>query len=118
MTAWTIGLNQQATYWPPTGNDGLGNPTYGSPVLILCRWQVKTELFRDIDSREFVSQAVVYPDRELEARGLLALGDHSGAEPVSEYDVDPRPSALALEIRHSWASPALHSDLTLYKVYL
>jgi len=119
MTSWTSGLNQVATYWAPSGNDGYGGKSLSAPVLINCRWQNTSVLFRDAAGREFMSQAVVYPDRELEVRGLVALGDHTGAVLAGEDgDEDTRPSAQALEIRQSGASPALHSDLILYKVVL
>lgn len=106
---FTLGLNQAATYWPPGAPDGFGGRTPGAPVLIACRWQDQTSLIRDVSGEEYVSNTVVYPDRALEAKGLLAQGDHTAQTPAQ---------AGAREIRQLGKSPSIAADVELLKVYL
>lgn len=116
-TAFTIGMNQQATYWAPAGNDGFGSKVFADPVLIRCRWQNEDNIVKNVDGVEVKTANVVYPDRELSVRGFLALGDHTGVG--REIGVrDTTRNVPAWEIISSGASPALHSDTVLYKVFL
>jgi hypothetical protein len=103
-------MHQDATYWPPGANDGLGSLALGNPVSIKCRWQDAQELFRDAAGNEVTSSAVVYVDRELEVKGFLYLGVSAVA--------DPRGSLDAREIRQRASSPDLRAQRVLNKVYL
>lgn len=115
LTAWTLGMGQQATYWAPSGPDGRGGTRYETaPVVIACRWQHRAEKFRSSKGEEMTSQAVVYPDRVLEAGGRLALGDLTGE---ADY-VDPRRLEGALEIMGVQDSPSIDATMQLNKVYL
>jgi hypothetical protein len=107
MTAYTMNMNQAATYWPAEANDGFGGVGHGAPVPIMCRWQDKADLVRDAQGKEFVSSSVVYVDRELAAQGKLALGAYEGA-----------PVEGAKEIRALGKSPSLEASQTLHKVWL
>jgi hypothetical protein len=113
--AYSGGMTQEATYWPPGIPDGFGGLDFAAsvPVLITCRWQTDAVLFRDTQGREITSSAVVYPDRELALRGFLALGDFtsSGARTPSE-------AAGAFEVRQVAASPSLSGDEILHKAFL
>lgn len=110
MTPYTRNLFQDATYWPPGQNDGFGGVSYGAPVEIKCRWQDKAELFRDNEGQELTSSAVVYVDRELEAKGYLFEGITAEANPITVEG--------AREVRQLGASPALKGGKVLHKVWL
>lgn len=116
MTAFSEYMEQTATYWEPGVPDGTGGLDFSSvtPVLITCRWQDKSELFRDQQGREQISNAVVYPDRAVAIRGYLALGDHTGSDDPD----DPREVEGAAEIRAIQKSPSLDGSETLHKVML
>lgn len=109
---YTESMNEAATYWAPGVPDGFGGIDFSGvvPVLIACRWQDATELARDAQGQEFISAAIVYPDRELAVRGFLARGDVAAIG-------DPR-QAGAREIRNVMASPSLSGDEQLFKVLL
>lgn len=118
MTAYTRGLRQKATYWSPGAPDGEGGIAYGNPVVISCRWQDKSVLFRNAQGQEETSSSIVYPDRELSIRGLLAEGDLSD-DFSSEGWLDPETLyGAAREIRGRDASPSYHGSVTLNKVFL
>lgn len=107
-TAYTDNMTEALTYWPPAGNTGFGDVTYGNPVAIIGRWQDKRVLFRDAQGRETVSDAVVYVDRALELAGKLYRGESAALNPV----------AAAKEIRDVQQSPSLEGELALHKVLL
>lgn len=89
-------LNQQATTWRASPN-GYGGDAFSVPLLVLCRWQNRQEIFRsNIDQREIVSQAVVYVDTDLDVGDYLCLGDQTlvadpsvlkGAFKIQRFDV-------------------------------
>jgi hypothetical protein len=110
MPAYTRNMNQLATYWPKTGTDVFGLPTFGAPVELLCRWQDRADLVRTPDGREVVSSSVIYPAQPLLVGGWLALGNHVAA--------DPRAVAEASEIISVGSSPDLASTTVLYKAWL
>lgn len=68
---YTHNMPQTATYQPPVGQNGFGDPQFGAAVDVLCRWQDKADLFRDAQGREVVSSAVVYVAQVVEVGGLL-----------------------------------------------
>lgn len=71
-------LPQQATWWSVTAGDGFGGDVVAPPVLLNCRWQDVSETMRShLDSREFVSRAVVYLDTDIAVGDYLCLGDQT-----------------------------------------
>lgn len=110
ITPYTRNMNQEATYWSPGQNDGMGGLVYGAPVLIKCRWQDRVTLVRNAQGREVPSRSVVYADRPLEAQGMLLQGDHLTS-------LDPL-AVRASEILSAGSSPNLRATQTLHKVWL
>lgn len=108
MTAYTRGMNQDATYWAPAGNDGYGGVLFAAPVAVKCRWQSKTTLTRG-DGQEVTSDTTVYVDRELQAKGYIILGTSASNDPIA---------AGARQIITAQASPSLDATETLYSVLL
>lgn len=107
-------MTQTATYWKPATDDGLGNLTFPAPVLFApptgVRWEQRQELFRDTESREVMSQAVVYVPEPLEIRGYLVEGDFLSTS-------DPR-DVGGREIRQHYTVPNLRGSEQLSKVWL
>lgn len=118
-SAYTRHMRQSATYWAPTGNDGFGNKTYAAPIVIRCRWQNDAVEFRDATGELTQSSAVVYADRKLAIRGMLAEGDLS-----DQFDSDGQllladvEGVVPYEIRQLGSSPDLRNANVLNKVYL
>lgn len=104
MAIYTRNMKQDATYYPPLGQDGFGDLSWGPGVAIKCRWQDKAELFRDTQAREVVSSAIVYPSYDCKVGGKIGLG----AATVDE----------AVEIRQRGSSPSLRADQELIKLWL
>jgi len=107
MQPITRDLKQDATYFPPLGNDGFGGVAYGAAVAIMCRWQDVAELFRNAQGQEVTSSAVVYVDRTLAIKGKIALGTFTGTPP-----------AAAREIRQAGSSPSVDAQRALLKIWL
>lgn len=106
-------LNQTATYWAPGGPDGFGGVLFAAaPVLIRCRWQDVQVLFVGADKQEHRSNAVVYPDRELAQKGMIALGNYTS-------QANPRTlPGIAWEIRANNVSPSVNADSQMNKAYV
>ena len=105
MAVYTRNMRQDATYFPPAGQNGFGDLSFGAGVVVKCRWQNKADLFRDQQGREVTSSAVVYVAQEVAIGGRLGLGTVASA-------VD------ALEIRNVGESPDLRNGARLVKVWL
>lgn len=105
MAAYSRNMSQDATYFPPAGQNGFGDLSFGAAVPVKCRWQDKADLFRDQQGREVMSSAVVYVAQGVTVGGRLGLG-----VVVSADD--------ALEIRNVGGSPDLRNGNTLVKAWL
>lgn len=115
MVAYTKYMKQIATYWAPGTPDGFGSLGFAAvtPVLISCRWQNVTVLFRDNNGNEVTSSAVVYPAQALLMRGYLFEGDET-----ANIETDPRKIAGTFEIRQVGTSPDMKGNEVLNKVWL
>lgn len=108
----SVFMQQTATYWAPGVNDGFGGMTsYAAPILIQCRWQDEEDLFINDQGEEETSNTVVYPDRELAVKGVLALGSFLTF-------LDPKIIETSVEIRQIGASPSLKGEVQLNKCWL
>lgn len=67
-------LRQKAVYWSTAGVRPDGQPKYGPPVEIKCRWVEIQEEFVDSRAKRRQSRAKVYVDRDLVPDGVLRLG--------------------------------------------
>lgn len=108
IEAWTRGLSQTATYWPPGSNDGYGGVAFGDPVIVRCRWQNVSKLFMNSAGEQLVSSAVIYVDQELSEKGRIALGEAT----------DAMPTAASREVRGTSSSPSLDARTQSLKVWL
>lgn len=67
--------NQKAVYWERQDPDQYGNFAYASPVQVDCRWDDKSEEFRDKNGETRLSNSIVYPDRKMATGDMLSLGE-------------------------------------------
>ncbi|MAK86389.1 MAG: hypothetical protein CMK96_05510 [Pseudomonas sp.] len=105
MAFYTDDMTHSATYFPPAGQNGFGDPAFGAPVSVMCRWEDRAVLFRDQQGREVMSDAIVYVSQDVAVAGRIGLG-------VLD---DP---AEAREIRQRGISPSLDGDEELVKAWL
>lgn len=101
-------LTEQATYWEPTGEDEFGNTTFSEPQTIDVRWEDKSELFKDEQGNEVVSNAVIYTLEDLQLEGYL----YKGVTSESSTNVNAR------EIRQLKETPNVEANQNLHKVWL
>jgi hypothetical protein len=97
-------MTQDATYYPPAGQNEYGDLSFGAGVAVKVRWQDKADLFRDAQGREVMSSAVVYVAQEVEIGGKLGLGSAAVGD--------------TLEIRNVGESPDLKGGKALVKAWL
>lgn len=92
--------NTQVTYWPPAGQSGFGGYTFGTPELILVRWEERTDKFVNSVGEEKIAKAIVYTPSECAVGGYLAKGDLTST-------ADPTAVTTAFEIQRADSIPDL-----------
>ena len=109
MSLITRMRKQKAVYWPPGPADGNGQPTWGAPVELSCRWDDDAQQYLDAAGETRVSNAYVYVDRDLALGGLLRLGLLS----ATLYPAEPRLNDAVYEIRKLMRNPNLRATESL-----
>lgn len=78
----TRNMKQTLTRWTVTPN-GYGGYTFGAPSTMLCRWEDRNVMYRDGQGIERVSNAVVYPELDLEVEEFVYKGTSTAADPTT-----------------------------------
>lgn len=99
------------TYWAPSSVGRYDVTNVLPPVLVDGRWEDESELFRDAQKRETVSNAIVYLPLQVEPKGWLALGDELGRGTRATY-------RFAMEIRQVARHRSLGNEVELYQAWL
>lgn len=107
-------MKQSAVYWPRTGTDEFGKPSYGDATEIDCRWDEVQEEFIAPDGTRQLSMAKLIVDRDLKVGGVLYLG---GIADLTDVD-DPKSNEGAWEIRGVKKTPSFKGTKFLREVYL
>ena len=108
-------LKQTAVYWSPgSGFDAYGQPVWGEPVELLCRWEDTNVEFIDPQGTRQVSQARVFVGQDLEVGGVLMLGSTAD----TDSSLDPKANPGAFEIRSVSKAPDLRASRFLRTVML
>lgn len=102
--------NQSATYWAKGLPNEYNEYTYSAPVSVSVRWEDHKIAFTDDVGREIMSDAIVYPETELETEGFIMLGASSEINPINEDS--------AYEIKQKDTTVNLRNTKTLYKLFL
>lgn len=77
-------LNQYATYWAITGVGVAGDPTFGDPVRISCRWESVNEIAHGAGGEEFKISSSVFVDIDLIIGSYLYLGESEEDDPTDQ----------------------------------
>lgn len=77
MTLITDRLIGTCVYWPPAAIpfDDFGQPSYGDPVEVDCRWSEMAKEFLDSRGMVLVSSSVVYVETDVTIGGVLFNGE-------------------------------------------
>lgn len=106
---WTY--KELVTIWPIGSTDEWGQPSWGSPYTLLCRWTISSETMTNADGREFVSRSIYRfeledGDPKAPERGFFIMrGDHTatvepptGSEKIEDVGFSGRKMFGANEI--------------------
>jgi len=107
-------MKQDAVYWPTEDVDAFGKPSWGSPVVIKCRWESSRETFINANGDEEVSRAKLIVDRDIEEKSVLLLGTLAN---VTDQD-NPKENDGAWEVRLFMKTPDAKAKRFLREVYL
>ncbi len=67
-------LNQAATWYKKTGQDGYGKSTYDAGTVIKVRWEPRVRLIRDKAGKEIAAEARVFCQEAVAVDDQLAYG--------------------------------------------
>jgi hypothetical protein len=111
---------QKSVHWPlqyesgTKDHDNYGQPVYGSPEEIDCRWEDVAVEFMDLAGERQVSRSKVFVDREVIPGAVLMLGTLDSI--VDETHPMSNPGAWT--VRQAQAIPNLRNTEMLRIVYL
>lgn len=75
-------LKEQCTYWSAIA-DAYGGFTYGSPIVIACRWEDRIETLKDPVGEAFTSNSRIYLAIDIEVGGFLYRGVSIEVDPTT-----------------------------------
>lgn len=75
MTIGAANYRQTCTYWSSPIQGGFGDITFGTPLLLKCRWEDSNETFTNANGEDQVSRAIVWTFEKLDIGGYLIKGD-------------------------------------------
>lgn len=78
ITMREVGTNQRrqkAVYWPKTGNDFNGRPTFGDPEEIDVKWEDGKRTFRQPNGDPVQANTTVYVGQDVTLGSQLWLGE-------------------------------------------
>ena len=76
-------LNQDATWWEKTGQDGYGKPTFSSPKPIKCRWEDWRSLLISPTMEELRITARIFLDFAPSEGDYFYLGTSTATNPLA-----------------------------------
>jgi len=83
-----VDLDQIATYWRPSANDGMGGVTWSQGLEIPVAHCDKVEEVRTAEGKKFISKAIYYTNIVLQLGDYIALGTYEGAaNPIDAREV-------------------------------
>lgn len=103
-----------ATYWGNRSVSGTGKLTFDAPVLLMTRWEERSERFVNAEGEEVVSRAVVWVKQDVEEGEYIALGDYVTGTPIT----DPTVVVDAYPIRRFFKIPDLRNLFQERRVFL
>jgi hypothetical protein len=100
-----MSLIQKVLYWAPLGEDEYGGHAYGTPTLLMARWEDKVEIIVSPSNNAFTSKARVFTYTPVLVDGYLYMGDSSDLE----VNTNPRTVGGAWKIETVTTVPNLSS---------
>lgn len=120
MSLKTTFMKQTCVYWPPAGEETAGQsyndegqPLFGSPIELSCRWTDKTEKIADANGEEIFSRSKVMVD-SVSVGGILMLGTF---DDVTDEE-DPLRNDGAYQVRRYDSTPSVDASETYHWAYL
>lgn len=107
-------LVMDCVYWTFTGDDDFGNPVYGEPEQIKCRWEDTQQQYVSRTGEVTVSSALVYVDRDMKLDDVLWNGNFATIVDMEKPFRNPG----AKQVQEWMKLPNLDGDLFIRSVHL
>lgn len=115
-------LNQKMVYWPDPTPDGRGGHTFATAVERDCRYEMKQELFIDIEGNEVLSSAVTYCNfdltRGVDGWGWIYFGEESDLSSDHSNPNQLDSGRIAFKVRQFQKMPNVRGTQFLRKAWL
>lgn len=108
-------LAETAVYWASSGKDRYNQNTYSSPVEIKCRWEQKTQVVKNSQGEEVVSEAQVFLMKNVNEQSLLLLGNLDDVSSAEEDDPHTIESGV-YEVKSKAKIPGLGSKTVYLRI--
>ena len=113
MSLITRSQKQTLTYWAYTGSDRYGQPTYGPPVQMTCRWDEMIKQVFSSDGSPVFSSIELITRVRLAPKGLVRIG----RIPTGGTTPAPRTYVDVYEVIATSFTPNLRNTETLYEAW-
>lgn len=104
---------QSMVYWPYTGADLFGQPTYGTPVQMTCRWDDYVKQVFNTEGSPVFSKIELITRTRLQPKGLVWKGSLA----LFTADLRPDVSEGVHEIIAASSTPNFRNTETLYEAW-
>lgn len=104
---------QTMVYWPYTGADLFGQPTYGTAAQMTCRWDDMVKQVFGTDGSPVFSKIELVTRRRLEPKGLVWKGTLATFSAALRPDI----STGVHEIIAASSTPNFRNTETLYEAW-
>ncbi|MFN7318862.1 MAG: hypothetical protein ACK5S6_05070 [bacterium] len=114
MSLITRCQRQTVVYWPLIGNNQYGEPVWGPPQQLTCRWDDKSQQIVDPKNTLVVSRAELIIQTEVAVGGIIIKGTLD----TVAYWSDPKANLGAYEVLKVSSTPNIRNTETLYEAWV
>lgn len=104
-------MREYLTYWPPLEPTDSGEPTWGPPEEVKCRWDDKVVQIIKDDGSMVYSRAELITAKKLEVGGIVYRAQLAAVT----YQDDPKDNVGSFEVIKVSETPKLNYRETLYE---
>lgn len=114
MSLITRCQRQNVVYWPQIGSNQYGEPIWGPPQQMTCRWDDKVQQVLDPKNTMVMSRAELITESQLAVGGVITKGTID----TVAYWSDPKANSGVYEVIKVSATPNMRNTETLYEAWV
>lgn len=115
-------LKQKLVYWRRTGTNTSGQPTYATPVEMICRWEdAQAEIITPsapLPGRTVIANSHIYTETDMVVGSWVFLGTLADWRALPGYPRLPDFNQGGREVTRAMRTPDLRARKTIYEWWL